>query len=118
MKKTFFILLVCMCWISSACDKDADDSNTKIYALVYFDSEGGTETVVLSDLDNIELTGYPEWLTVSSVKEDGMYIYKATVSKNESTEMRKTSIWYKYREKNSTSESSGNIIVIQFGTME
>jgi hypothetical protein len=104
--------------MSSACDNDTDDSNTTVYALVYFDSEGGTETVIKSDIDDVELAGYPEWLTVSSVKKDGMYVYKATASKNESIEMRRASIWYKYRTKNSTSESSGNISVVQFGTME
>jgi hypothetical protein len=118
MKNVFFILFGCMFWVSSACDKDTDDSNTTVYAIVYFDSEGGTETIIESDLDNVELGKYPEWLTVSSVKEADMYVYKATASKNESVEMRTGSIWYKYREKNSTSEQSGNVTVIQLGTME
>jgi hypothetical protein len=115
MYKVFFILIGCIFALSSCNKDDKDDTNTSVNVVMYFDAGGGTETVISSVLDNIQLSGYPEWITVSIRKKADIYVYEMTASANESTAERKASMWFSYRNLNQTSEFTGNITIIQFG---
>jgi hypothetical protein len=117
MKRTVIVLLGCMCVMLSACI-DLSDEVTQVIEVtsLSFTAEGGTQKVISSNME-LNMSGYPDWMTVTKKKDGNLYIFEAAAEKNESKDARIGQIVYDYNKvsKKSTQTASGTITVLQFG---